>query len=243
MNAAVMSPVTKPGLRRLAQWWVEPLVEPLVRRRDGTRRADVGGWLAVSTAALLMAVSADIHVHLWTVAYRHVATLGPLFLVQAVAALVGALVLVVGRRVWVALGCLVLMTGVVLGFVLADTMGIFGFRLPVVTSWADASMAAELLCSVLLAALVVRASPSQLVRDIVAEVSRAAGRPFGAAADLVLATMACHGSTRAGDTLAREEAEALLRALDTVDFAGHCPHGRPVVTRIAWGELERRVGR
>jgi DNA mismatch repair protein MutL len=92
-------------------------------------------------------------------------------------------------------------------------------------------------------ALVVRASPSQLVRDIVAEVSRAAGRPFGAAADLVLATMACHGSTRAGDSLAREEAEALLRALDTVDFAGHCPHGRPVITRIPWGELERRVGR
>jgi len=92
-------------------------------------------------------------------------------------------------------------------------------------------------------ALVARASPSQLVRDLVAELSRAAGRPFGAAADLVLATMACHGSTRAGDGLSREEAEALLRALDTVDFAGHCPHGRPVISRIPWGELERRVGR
>ena len=28
-----------------------------------------------------------------------------------------------------------------------------------------------------------------------------------------------------GDALSREEAEALLRALDDVDFAGHCPHG------------------
>ena len=91
--------------------------------------------------------------------------------------------------------------------------------------------------------LVARASPERLVRDVVAEVSRAAARPFGDAADLVLATMACHGSVRAGDLLAREEAEALLRALDAVDFAGHCPHGRPVITRIPWGELERRVGR
>jgi DNA mismatch repair protein MutL len=92
-------------------------------------------------------------------------------------------------------------------------------------------------------ALVARASPARLVRDVVAEVSRAAGRPFGAAADLVLATMACHGSIRAGDALGREEAEALLRALDEVDFSGHCPHGRPVVTRISFDELERRVGR
>ena len=92
-------------------------------------------------------------------------------------------------------------------------------------------------------ALVARAAPARLVRGIVAEVSRAAGRPFGAAADLVLATMACHGSARAGDGLSREEAEALLRALDAVDFSGHCPHGRPVITRMSFDELERRVGR
>ena len=92
-------------------------------------------------------------------------------------------------------------------------------------------------------ALVARAAPARLVRDVVAEVSRAAGRPFGAAADLVLATMACHGSVRAGDALSRQEAEALLQALDGVDFSGHCPHGRPVITRIPFDELERRVGR
>jgi DNA mismatch repair protein MutL len=92
-------------------------------------------------------------------------------------------------------------------------------------------------------ALLMRGRPERLVRDLVAELSRAATRPFGDAADLVLATMACHGSIRAGDTLSREEAVALLRALDHIDFAGHCPHGRPVVTRIGFDELERRVGR
>jgi DNA mismatch repair protein MutL len=39
------------------------------------------------------------------------------------------------------------------------------------------------------------------------------------------------------------EARALLESLDGVDFGGHCPHGRPVVTRMSFSELERRVGR
>jgi DNA mismatch repair protein MutL len=88
-----------------------------------------------------------------------------------------------------------------------------------------------------------RAHPERLVRDLVAEVGRAAKRPFNDAVDLVLATMACHGSVRAGDVLSNEEANALLVALDAAEFAGHCPHGRPVVMRLGWGELERRVGR
>ena len=92
-------------------------------------------------------------------------------------------------------------------------------------------------------AILARAEPAQVVRDLAAELSRAGGRAFGAAVDLVLATMACHGSIRAGDAVSPEEARALLAALDEVDFAGHCPHGRPVLMRLAWTELARRVGR
>jgi DNA mismatch repair protein MutL len=91
--------------------------------------------------------------------------------------------------------------------------------------------------------LLLRAEPVRLIRDLVAEVSRAAGRPFRGAVDLVLATMACHGSVRAGDAIGSAEVTALLRALDEVDFAGHCPHGRPLVMRMTFNELERRVGR
>jgi DNA mismatch repair protein MutL len=91
--------------------------------------------------------------------------------------------------------------------------------------------------------ILARARPETVVRDLLAELGRAARRPFRDAADLVLATMACHGSVRAGDVLSKDEAEALLAALDEVDFAGHCPHGRPVVTRLGWEDLERRVGR
>jgi DNA mismatch repair protein MutL len=56
--------------------------------------------------------------------------------------------------------------------------------------------------------------------------------------------MACHGAIRAGDPLSIEQAQALLRNLDQVsDFAGHCPHGRPVVHAIALDELEHKLGR
>jgi DNA mismatch repair protein MutL len=91
--------------------------------------------------------------------------------------------------------------------------------------------------------LLQRASAERLLRDLLAEVSRKGGRGFSDAVDLALATMACHGSIRAGDPLAPGEVKALLEALDEADFAGHCPHGRPVVTFLSWAELERKVGR
>jgi DNA mismatch repair protein MutL len=91
--------------------------------------------------------------------------------------------------------------------------------------------------------LLSKAQPERLVKDLLGEISRAGERAVSGAIDLALATMACHGSVRAGDLVGAEEATALLAALDAVDFAGHCPHGRPIVMRIGWGELEHRVGR
>jgi DNA mismatch repair protein MutL len=93
-------------------------------------------------------------------------------------------------------------------------------------------------------ALLSRASPTRLIRDLLAELDRSGERAFADAVDMALATMACHGAIRAGDPLAPEEIAALLRALDEVqDFQGHCPHGRPIVCTLAFDELERRLGR
>ncbi len=89
-----------------------------------------------------------------------------------------------------------------------------------------------------------RASPERLLRDVLAELGRTGSRAFGDAVDTALATMACHGSIRAGDALSITECEGLLRALDEVDdFSGHCPHGRPIVHEIGFVELGRKVGR
>ncbi|MBI2897241.1 MAG: DNA mismatch repair endonuclease MutL [Deltaproteobacteria bacterium] len=92
-------------------------------------------------------------------------------------------------------------------------------------------------------ALVTRADPRRLVVDVLGEIGRTGAAAFTAAVDAVLATMACHGSIRAGDRLEPAECRALLVALDDVDFSGNCPHGRPILMTLPWGDLERRVGR
>jgi DNA mismatch repair protein MutL len=93
-------------------------------------------------------------------------------------------------------------------------------------------------------ALLARAAPERLVRGMLAELEREGGRAFSAAVDRALATMACHGAIRAGEALSFEQAEALLRNLDTVhDFGGHCPHGRPIAHTLPLDDLERRLGR
>ncbi len=92
-------------------------------------------------------------------------------------------------------------------------------------------------------AMMASLDPEKLVRELASELGDAGARGVSAAADKMLATLACHGSIRAGDRISAEDARALLAALAEVDFGGHCPHGRPIVTRLPFAELERRVGR
>jgi DNA mismatch repair protein MutL len=91
--------------------------------------------------------------------------------------------------------------------------------------------------------LLQRVSPERLLRDLFTELSRGGGRAFSDAVDKTLATMACHAAIRAGDTVNEDEARALLAALEDADFAGYCPHGRPIIALLSWPELERKVGR
>ncbi len=90
--------------------------------------------------------------------------------------------------------------------------------------------------------LLQRDSAERLVRELLGELART-GRGFSQTVDAALSTIACHGSVRAGDALNQAQAQALLKSLDGVDFAGHCPHGRPIVAFTSWSELERKVGR
>ena len=97
----------------------------------------------VVLSGLLMLVSGFVHVHLWDIAYRHVATLGPLFLVQAIAALVLAVLLVTTRRAALVLASLGLMAGTIVGFILVLTVGLFGFTLHEVTNYAVVAVSVE----------------------------------------------------------------------------------------------------
>jgi hypothetical protein len=86
-------------------------------------------WLLYLCDAGLLIASGLIHLHLWDIAYRHVKTLDVLFLVQFAACLLAAAALLVTRHLLVVAGAALLMAGTMIGFVLARTAGIFGFRL------------------------------------------------------------------------------------------------------------------
>lgn len=53
-----------------------------------------------------------------------------------------------------------------------------------------------------------------------------------------LASEACHSAVRAGDSLERSEAEALIARLFDCEHPWNCPHGRPTVVKIPRGKFE-----
>ena len=55
--------------------------------------------------------------------------------------------------------------------------------------------------------------------------------------------LACKGSTKFGAYLSKEEMAALLQEWSSCEFPGVCPHGRPIVKRVALGDLLREFGR
>jgi hypothetical protein len=108
-------------------------------------------WLLFIVDAGLLVTSGLIHLHLWDIAYRDVGTLRVLFLVQTASCILAALVLLLTRRLIVVLGCILLMAGTIVGFLVARTVGIFGFKLPFISGEAYTVLVVEVVAIVLLA--------------------------------------------------------------------------------------------
>ena len=102
------------------------------------------------------------------------------------------------------------------------------------------------------AAILVRATPALLgpcdvkglVTDLADDLS-AFGRALSLKERLdgVAATMACHGSVRAGRTLSIAEMNALLREMEVTPHSGQCNHGRPTWVKLAKTDIEKLFGR
>jgi len=102
------------------------------------------------------------------------------------------------------------------------------------------------------AAMLVRATPAMLgngdVRGLVTDLADEL-TAFDQALSLkeridhVAATMACHGSVRAGRILSVAEMNALLREMEVTPNSGQCNHGRPTWVKLAHGDIEKLFGR
>jgi DNA mismatch repair protein MutL len=55
--------------------------------------------------------------------------------------------------------------------------------------------------------------------------------------------MACHGAIRAGQRLSKEEMVSLVEKLDEPEVPTNCPHGRPVLKRLSFYEIEKMFRR
>ncbi|MFN3456066.1 MAG: DNA mismatch repair endonuclease MutL [Novosphingobium sp.] len=93
-------------------------------------------------------------------------------------------------------------------------------------------------------AALAKGDPAKLVADVADDLAHHGDALLlGEKLDLVLATMACHGSVRAGRQLSVTEMNALLREMEVTPRSGQCNHGRPTWVKLAHGDIEKLFGR
>jgi plastocyanin len=89
-------------------------------------------WAATAAFAaggLLIIWSSFIHLHLWqTLGYRHITTIGPLFLLQSIGGFLLGLVIIAAPRVWAALLGAGFAVATMVGFFISVEHGLFGFK-------------------------------------------------------------------------------------------------------------------
>ncbi|HSR00445.1 MAG TPA: DNA mismatch repair endonuclease MutL [Sphingomicrobium sp.] len=89
-----------------------------------------------------------------------------------------------------------------------------------------------------------RTDVAGLLSDLAGEIAELGGpMSLRDKLDHVAATIACHGSVRAGRILSVAEMNALLREMEVTPRSGQCNHGRPTWVKLGHNEIEKLFGR
>jgi hypothetical protein len=135
----------------------------------GGLRSPAARWVVnvlALVSAILIIVSAVIHLHLWAQGYSSISVIGPLFLAQGVVGILFAVTLGVFRWLGLMLAGAVLMAGTAVGLLLSAQIGLFGFKDSLAAPYAGLSLVVEfggagLLLAVTGLILAIRRSPAR----------------------------------------------------------------------------------
>ncbi len=87
-----------------------------------------------------------------------------------------------------------------------------------------------------------KASNPKVIIDIIDEI-KTYGKHDIDRMDSVVATKACRAAVKGGDILSHAEMKSIIENLKLCRNPYTCPHGRPTVVRMSWGDLERKFKR
>jgi hypothetical protein len=123
--------------------------------------------LARAFAAALLLAGGIVHFNLWNSGYRHIPTIGLLFMANFVGSIALAAAVMTSRRAGVAFAGITFAAGSLVALVLSRTVGVFGFTEAIWTTQATTTLVTEVGAIVALGAAVIiqrRAAPELALR-------------------------------------------------------------------------------
>jgi hypothetical protein len=142
----VQNSIATPGHAAVGQ-----MLRYLSVRPSGSAARRAGLTLGLVIGSVLLASSGVIHLQLWSMGYRTIPTIGPLFLVQGIAGFVLASFLLLSRRLLAVVMACGFMIATIGGLLFSVYFGLFGFKETLAAPYAGLSLGVEGSGSLLLA--------------------------------------------------------------------------------------------